>query len=118
MKRSWTARVEVKASSIQLRVWEVGGGLALRAELPRVPDHPRALLWLLEGLALWSGAPLSAVISAGGFVGPSLDFAPVDDEGWPEESALVRFYLLERGHRLPLSRRRKGGGFESGGSVE
>ena len=69
--------MEVRASSIKLRVWEASGGLALRAEIHRVPDHPRALLWLLEGLALRSGAPLPAVISAGGFGGPSLDESSV-----------------------------------------
>lgn len=106
MKRSWSAWLDVKGDSVKLRVWDAKGSLALRAELVRHPDHPRALLTLLEGLALWSGAQLYAAISAPAPAGPSLDLAAVDDQGWPEESALVRFQLLERNRAHDLGSRR------------
>ena len=114
MKRSWSALLEVKSDSVKLRVWDAKLSLALRAELVRHPDHPRALLTLLEGLALWSGAQLYAAISAPAPAGPSLDLAPLDDQGWPEESALVRFHLLERNRALDLGRRRGAQGDEPG----
>jgi hypothetical protein len=54
------------------------------------PDHPRALLTLLEGLALWSGALLCAAISAAHSVGHSLGAGSFGDlEHWPEESAVT-----------------------------
>ena len=87
MKRSWSV-------SVGLWVWEAGGCVALRAGLGRACDHPRAFLTLREGLALWSGAPRSAAISARGSVDRLLDVVAIDEQGWPEESTLVGFPLL------------------------
>lgn len=45
----------------------VSGGLhgtMLKARLPGSPSHPRAVMLLLEALALWYGMPLHAVIDA------------------------------------------------------
>lgn len=36
----------------------------LRARLPVAPQHPRALITLLESLSLWYGTPLHAVVDA------------------------------------------------------
>jgi hypothetical protein len=41
-----------------------GATTVLKARLARSPDHPRALQWMLEALALWYGAPVRAVLSA------------------------------------------------------
>lgn len=114
MKRSWSALVEVKESSVGLWVWEAAGCLAVRAELGRACAHPQALLSLLEGLALWSGAPLYAAISARGCADRLLDFVAVDEQGWPQESALVHFQILERRPALALGRQAKVEGFASG----
>jgi hypothetical protein len=38
----------------------------LKARLRCPPAHPRALSWLIEAVALWEGAPVRAVLCAGG----------------------------------------------------
>lgn len=38
----------------------------LKARLSCPPAHPRALQWLIEAVALWEGAPVRAVLCAGG----------------------------------------------------
>lgn len=38
----------------------------LKARLRCPPAHPRALSWLIEAVALWEGAPVRAVVCAGG----------------------------------------------------
>lgn len=38
----------------------------LKARLSCPPAHPRALSWLIEAVALWEGAPVRTVLSAGG----------------------------------------------------
>ena len=42
------------------------GAVRLKARLSCPPSHPRALSWLLEAVALWEGAPIRAVLCAGG----------------------------------------------------
>jgi hypothetical protein len=42
------------------------GKTLLKARLPAVPAHPRALATLCEALALWCGQPVRAVLAAGG----------------------------------------------------
>jgi hypothetical protein len=90
----WRATVEVQPRQVKVLVTDSEGDV-LRARLRRPPCHPRALLTLLEGIALWSGARLSV----------ALRVAPEADEGWigepdgswlwPEDSALVRFAFVE-----------------------
>lgn len=47
----------------------------LKAHLSSVPNHPRALPWLLEAMALWQGTAVRAVLSAGcGVGGPVTSF--------------------------------------------
>jgi hypothetical protein len=38
----------------------------LKARLRCPPAHPKALSWLIEAVALWQGAPVRAVLCAGG----------------------------------------------------
>ncbi len=41
-----------------------GQQILLKARLSPGPSHPRAAQWLMEGIALWEGAPVRGVISA------------------------------------------------------
>lgn len=82
----WTIAARTSRETLHLRVRNCLGDELLRAHLPLAPDHPRALLTLLEGLALWVGEPLCAVISADEFADPSLALGV----SWIPTSALVR----------------------------
>jgi hypothetical protein len=77
-------------------------GDLLKARLPGRPPHPRALLTLLEGLALWSGHPMCTVISAACDAAPTPDSILFGDELWPGESPLVRFEVAIPGCRKRL----------------
>ena len=102
-RRSWRATLVVTPQAIKVVVTEPGGDEVLKAVFSGYPDHPRALLTLLEGLALWSGAPLCAAISAAHPVSHSLGVGSFGDvEHWPEESALVSFEFIG-----PARRRRR-----------
>ena len=60
---TWTVRVHCTRRETKLLVTEDGDDL-LKARLSVTPGHPRALLTLCEGLALWHGAPLHVAVSA------------------------------------------------------
>jgi hypothetical protein len=92
----WHASVEVQAKIIWVWVSESTGHDVLRAALPREPRHYRALLTMFEGLALWSGAPLTVVIGADHPVCDSLGLGRWGaDEIWPEESPLVNLLFRQ-----------------------
>jgi hypothetical protein len=55
MMRSWKATIRSHAGTWQLLVTNPGGDEVLKAVLPVWPQHPRALLTLLEGVAMWVG---------------------------------------------------------------
>jgi hypothetical protein len=77
-------------------------GDLLKARLPLVTQHPRALLTLLEGLALWRGQPLRVVVSAtsAGDGRPCWSGSGLfGDELWPGESQLVRYEVADRAPR-------------------
>ncbi len=42
-----------------------GNEVCLKARLANPPNHPRALQWMIEAIALWQGAPVRAVLCAG-----------------------------------------------------
>lgn len=90
----WMARVELSPQQVRLLV-EDSEGDRLKARLPGRPAHPRALVTLLEGLALWSGAPLPAVLGAGARWDPSCASSLFGDGGMPADSALVWFEVAE-----------------------
>jgi hypothetical protein len=95
--RDWKPVLRVTRGHAMLLVTTETGDL-LKAKLPLSPHHPRALLTLLEGLALWSGEPLSVVVSAP----ESSDWAGsglFGDELFPAESQLVQFRVGRRGCR-------------------
>ncbi len=97
--RKWKTTLQVVPGAVRLLVTDVEGNDLVKAHLSGYPDHPRALLGVLEGLALWRGEPLDVVICADVPVDHSLGlgaFGDLDD-GWPEESALVHFLFRETG---------------------
>ncbi len=98
----WTSRLAVTPQELRLLVDSKQRGDLLKARLPARPGHPRALLTMLEGLALWSGEPLRAVISAGESVQVGCALGLFGDELWPAGSALVQFDPAVLGSRRHL----------------
>lgn len=105
MMRPWMGSVRVTTREVRVLVSDPQRGDLLKARLPPGAQHPRALLTLLEGMALWRGQPLRVVVSAASaedgrpcFCGSGL----FGDELWPGESPLVRY---EVGGRDPRPRR-------------
>lgn len=92
---AWMAKLEVRPQSLKLVVMDADGNELLKAIIGQRPKHPRALLTLLEGAALWSGEALRCAIFAEHPVSHSLGLGVLGDE-WPEESALVRFQFVHR----------------------
>lgn len=77
-------------SEVKLLVTSQEGDHLIKARLPIRPAHPRALLTMLEGIALYSGEPLYAVISAGCRRADGGAEAWCEDL-WPAASPLVEF---------------------------
>lgn len=85
---SWNAAIHVTDATTEIVVTDRELNEILRARLPR-PRHPRALVWLLEALGLWSGQAIRGAVSADS---PAADFSDEDFFGlglWPESSLLV-----------------------------
>jgi hypothetical protein len=99
MLREWKPVLRIVSREAMLIVQSETGDV-LKARLPLNPGHPRALLTLLEGLALWSGAPLSVAISADAHSMDWLGSGLFGDELFPAESQLVRFSVVQRGCRV------------------
>lgn len=100
---AWETLLEPLPQGARLLVTGPDGDDLLKAHLPNSPDHPRALLTVLEGLALWCGEPLCVAISADRPCSHSLGLGPFEPEDWPQESALVHFefrFTTPRGRRL------------------
>src|SRR5262245_27218623 len=85
MIRVWTSSLRVTPREVDLLVQDEEMGDLVKARLPLAPRHPRALLTLLEGVALWRGQPLRVVLSAGGPSVPWLGSDLFGDELWPGE---------------------------------
>jgi hypothetical protein len=97
--------VRVTPREVRVLVVDPQQGDLLKARLPPVAQHARALLTLLEGIALWRGQPLRVVVSATSaddgrpcWSGSGL----FGDELWPGESQLVRYEVDDRAHRRRL----------------
>jgi hypothetical protein len=100
--RPWKGSVRATAREVRVLVVDPQQGDLLKARLPPVTQHPRALLTLLEGIALWRGQPLRVVVSATSaddgrpcWSGSGL----FGDELWPGESQLVRYEVVDRALR-------------------
>lgn len=98
----WPTTLKIEADYLKLLVTSPQGDDLIKARLPRRPPHPRALLTLLEGVALWSGEPLYAVISAGVHRNDWVQCEAWGDELWPTESQLVHFDFA-----IPPARQRR-----------
>lgn len=101
----WNSTLRLRRGSVKLLVTEEQGDDLLKAVLPLPPRHPRALLTLLEGLALWAGAPLPGAISVEPSAPDSCVSALFDGELWAPGSALV---TLDFVHQARRSRRIRG----------
>ena len=97
-RRSFKAMIEIAPKTVRVLVTEPGGDV-MKAEFRSYPGHTRALLFLLEGLALWSGEKLCVAIHAEHPVDHSLGLGAFGGEEWPEESALVEFVFVDTGER-------------------
>ena len=95
----WRIALEPAATNTKLLVTDPDGNELLKAALPSTPNHPRALLTLLEGLALWAGQPLTAAISVGPTLPRHVDAGLFGGDLLPCDSALVRYEVLENHRR-------------------
>jgi hypothetical protein len=86
----WRTRLRLN-EDLRLLVTSPEGDDLIKARLPLRPPHPRALLTMLEGIALFSGEPLYAVISAGSHQDAWLGSEQWCEDLWPAESPLVHF---------------------------
>jgi hypothetical protein len=100
--RPWKGLVRATTREVKVLVVDPHQGDLLKARLPLGAQHPRALLTLLEGIALWRGQPLQVVVSAASaddgrpcWSGSGL----FGDELWPGESQLVRYEVAAHAHR-------------------
>jgi len=88
---SWQVFLEPLPRGVRILITDNGDD-RLKALLPDYPVHPRALLTMLEGLALWTEEPLRVVISAERPCSHSLGLGHfAAPPHWPAESDLVRF---------------------------
>jgi len=86
----WSTTLRIGAD-MKLLVTSPEGDDLIKARLPLRPPHPRALLTMLEGIALFSGEPICAVVSAGSHREDWLDTEQWCNDLWPAESPLVHF---------------------------
>jgi hypothetical protein len=93
--RLWLTRVEISPEFVHIQVTEFEHGRVLDAKFYNPPAHPRALVFVLEGLALWVGRRLSVVICADKPAHPLLGLGVHDDE-WPYDNPLLDFAYAER----------------------
>ena len=103
MLNRWDCRLRLTRHEARLLVTCEEGDI-LKARLNPHPNHPRALLTLLEGVSLWSGQPLSVALTADDLFRDGRGSILLGDELWPAESQLVRFNVVHparRKARLP-----------------
>src|SRR5437870_2200044 len=97
MIRSWTCALCATRREVMVRVRSPETGDVLKARLPLPPSHPRALLTMLEGVALYQGHRLCVALSAAPSLDPLHVCGLLGDELWPASSPLVRFCAVDRG---------------------
>ncbi len=96
---SWNASIHLTATTAEIVVTDRELSEILKARLPR-PRHFRALLLLLEALALWHGKTLRGAVSASGMAPVSCDEDPFGFDLWPDPNPLVDVvFALPRGCR-------------------
>ncbi|MFZ5478061.1 MAG: hypothetical protein ACOZNI_14900 [Myxococcota bacterium] len=98
---AWKTTVEPTDRTVRLLLTDPDRNEVLKAAMPPFPQHPRALITLLEGIALWAGQPLTAAVCAAPPVDRRSAEALFGDGLLPLDSPLVRFDVL-----APVRRRR------------
>jgi hypothetical protein len=101
MTERWNITIRVSSSEVKVLVTDRTGNELLKGRLPIFVSHPRALLTVLEGLALWCGGPLTAVTSVAESVptGFACDVLSVDF--WADHTPLIRFEHVQKRKRRP-----------------
>lgn len=94
---NWKIILSMPRNDARLLVTCASGDI-LKARLPLPARHPRAAVTLLEGLALWAGNPVSAVISVGRTFHRRSAEAVFGPDEWPTESPLVT-WVVDDGQR-------------------
>ena len=95
----WNVMIEANPHAVRALVTDSQRNEVLKAQLPSFPSHPRALLALLEGLALWSESPINAAICAAPSLTRTCGEALFGRSLLPVDSALVRFHEVEPARR-------------------
>ena len=98
----WDGGLRIDHRGVRLLIADELGHDVLKAHLPLRCDHPRAMLTLLEGVALYSGSCLRVATSVAGSVGHSPASALLGGDLFPADSALVRLDFS-----FPTTRRRR-----------
>jgi hypothetical protein len=98
----WTCKLAMTPNEVQLLIQSDKIGDLLKARLTAEAGHPRALITLLEEVALWSGGLLGAAISADESVQIGCALGVFGDEPWQAESPLVRFEPAARANPKAL----------------
>jgi hypothetical protein len=99
---TWAVSVRCTSTETKLLATESGNDL-LKARLSPSPVHPRALLTLCEGLALWQGCPLRVAVSVDEDAQDCFERIFYAGDLLEPRSPLV---LLERQLRRPRAQRR------------
>jgi len=99
----WQASLRIEPARVRLLVTGEETGDLLKAVLPMGPQHPRAMLTLLEGVALYRGERLDVAVIAEDDCPPWLGSELFGDALWPAESQLVRYRAVVRGNRQRVS---------------
>lgn len=94
MFRPWHCTLSVTTTAATILVQDSNRDV-LKAQLHPQPNHPRALLTLLEGLSLWRGQPLQVALSVAEHCRPGPCSMLFGDELWPAESVLVQFDIVQ-----------------------
>ena len=97
--RHWTSALRLSGREVKLLITDWEGSDVLKARFSASPQHPRAMLTLLEGIALYSGHRLDVALGADETCPSSLGSRLLGDELWPAESQLVEFHVVPRGPR-------------------
>lgn len=98
----WSSTLRSTPQGVLLLVTSNEAGDLLKARLPLKPSHPRALLTLLEGLALWRGHRLRVAISVGGGSQEWAGSGLFGNELFPAETPLVQFHVVHPASRARL----------------
>lgn len=92
---TWKVNLRFTRRQTQLLVTDAGDDI-LKARLSDEPCHPRALVTLAEGLAMWHGTPLSIAAYADNDAHEQCERIFYGGACLPPSSPLVTFELLHR----------------------